>query len=205
MLMFLRQLASVAILPFTVTVVIPLWIARRNRIAFLRPLDVPEIALVLTGLVLLGGGFLLFAACLYLFWTRGRGTLAPWDPPRRFVAAGPYRFVRNPMISGVILLLAGEACLFRSWPLAEWAALFALINLIYIPLVEEPSLAARFGDTYAEYLDSVPRFVPRLRPWTPDGLLEQSDPEPLRRDLHDLTRWRSHAGQRLQRRRRSGE
>jgi protein-S-isoprenylcysteine O-methyltransferase Ste14 len=163
MFMLIRQLASVAILPFTMTVMIPLWIARRNGIRFVPPPDAAGIALVLAGLALLAGGLALFAACLFLFWTRGRGTLAPWDPPRRFVAEGPYRFVRNPMISGVIFVLAGEACLLRSAPLAQWAALFALINLVYIPLVEEPMLAARFGETYAHYVGAVPRFVPRLQ------------------------------------------
>jgi protein-S-isoprenylcysteine O-methyltransferase Ste14 len=120
--------------------------------------------MVVVGAVSLGGGLLLFVACVFYFWTRGRGTLAPWDPPVRFVAEGPYRFVRNPMISGVILALAGEALLLRSRPLAEWAALFTLINLVYIPLLEEPMLEARFGETYTRYLRDVPRFIPWLRP-----------------------------------------
>jgi protein-S-isoprenylcysteine O-methyltransferase Ste14 len=64
------------------------------------------------------------------------------------------------MISGVIYVLVGEACILRSRPIAEWAALFALINLIYIPLIEEPMLAARFGESYRRYVASVPRFVP---------------------------------------------
>src|SRR5262249_10770128 len=101
----------------------------------------------------------------YHFWTRGRGTLAPWDPPRQFVVAGPYRYVRNPMISGVIAILAGEACVLASRPHAGWAALFAAINAIYIPLFEEPMLAARFGEPYAAYRRHVRRFVPRLTPY----------------------------------------
>jgi protein-S-isoprenylcysteine O-methyltransferase Ste14 len=168
MLMFLRQLLSIIALPFTVTVAIPLWIARRNDVVFDMPGDLAGLAMLVSGAAGLGGGLLLFAACVFYFWTRGRGTLAPWDPPRRFVAEGPYRFVRNPMISGVILVLAGEACILRSRPLAEWAALFTLINLVYIPLLEEPMLAARFGDAYRKYLDAVPRFIPRLHPWQAD-------------------------------------
>jgi protein-S-isoprenylcysteine O-methyltransferase Ste14 len=82
-----------------------------------------------------------------------------------FVARGPYRFVRNPMISGVILLLLGEACALLSAPHAAWAAGFAIVNLIYIPLVEEPQLERRFGEPYREYCRHVGRFVPRLRPW----------------------------------------
>jgi protein-S-isoprenylcysteine O-methyltransferase Ste14 len=72
------------------------------------------------------------------------------------------------MISGVIVVLIGEACILRSGPLAEWAVLFALINLIYIPLLEEPGLVARFGEPYTRYKRFVPRCLPRLRPWTPD-------------------------------------
>jgi len=165
--MFLRQLASVMALPFTVTIVIPIWIARRERCALVSPSDAPGLALLLTGVVAVGVGLALFGACLFLFWTRGRGTLAPWDPPRQFVVDGPYRFVRNPMISGVIFVLAGEACICRSTPLARWAALFTILNLVYIPLLEEPMLAARFGDAYARYRRAVPRFIPRLRPWAP--------------------------------------
>jgi protein-S-isoprenylcysteine O-methyltransferase Ste14 len=168
MLMLIRQLLSVIALPFTVTIAIPIWIARRRHVSFVTPVDVPGFALVVIGFAVLGAGLALFVACVFYFWTRGRGTLAPWDPPRQFVAAGPYRFVRNPMISGVIFVLAGEACVWRSRPLAEWAALFALINLIYIPLIEEPMLAARFGETCTRYTEAVPRFIPRLRPWTPD-------------------------------------
>jgi protein-S-isoprenylcysteine O-methyltransferase Ste14 len=111
---------------------------------------------------------MLFVASVYYFWRRGRGTLAPWDPARLFVGDGPYRFVRNPMISGVIFVLIGEASILRSRSLGEWAVLFALANLVYIPMLEEPRLVARFGEPYTRYKRFVPRFLPRLRPWTPD-------------------------------------
>jgi protein-S-isoprenylcysteine O-methyltransferase Ste14 len=91
--------------------------------------------------------------------------LAPWDPPRRLVVRGPYRFVRNPMISGLIFVLFSEALLLLSRHHAEWAATFLLINLIYIPLLEEPMMVARFGDDYREYCRHVGRILPRLRAW----------------------------------------
>jgi protein-S-isoprenylcysteine O-methyltransferase Ste14 len=69
------------------------------------------------------------------------------------------------MISGVIFTLAGEALVLRSLPHAEWAVLVLVINVIYIPLFEEPQLAARFGEPYRRYTRAVRRFVPRLRPW----------------------------------------
>jgi protein-S-isoprenylcysteine O-methyltransferase Ste14 len=95
--------------------------------------------------------------------------LAPWDPPRRLVVRGPYRYVRNPMISGVVLVLFGEALVLLSRPHLWWALVFLGINAVYIPLVEEPMLADRFGGDYQEYRRNVPRLLPRLRPWTPEG------------------------------------
>ena len=110
----------------------------------------------------------LFVASVWRFASEGRGTLAPWDPPRAFVVEGPYRFVRNPMISGVMFVLLGEALILLSLPHGVWAVAFALANVVYIPLVEEPQLARRFGDPYLEYRRHVRRFVPRMRPWCPD-------------------------------------
>jgi protein-S-isoprenylcysteine O-methyltransferase Ste14 len=112
-------------------------------------------------------GLALVCATVWQFATAGRGTLAPWDPPRRFVATGLYRHVRNPMITGVLLILLGEAAAFRSAGVLEWAGVFFCINAIYIPLLEEPGLERRFGDEYRAYRAAVPRWIPRLRPWTP--------------------------------------
>jgi protein-S-isoprenylcysteine O-methyltransferase Ste14 len=165
MLMVLRQLLSVIALPVMVTGAIPIWIVRRNHLSFTSPADLANIASLLIGIAVLGTGLALFAACVSQFWLQGRGTLAPWDPPRRLVAHGPYRFVRNPMIGGVICILIGESCIFRSMALAQWSGLFTLINAIYIPALEEPMLLARFGETYRSYMLAVPRFLPRWRPW----------------------------------------
>ena len=168
MFLAIRHLLSILILPATVAVFIPLWIARRNHIGFEIPDDATGVLLLLCGAAIFAVGLALFGWSLFYFWTRGRGTLAPWDPPRQFVVAGPYRYVRNPMISGVIFVLLAEGFLLRSWPHARWAGLFALINLIYIPLSEEPMLEARFGEPYRRYRRAVRRFVPRVRPWTLD-------------------------------------
>ena len=164
-MMLLRHLLSVAALPFMVTVVIPIWVARRNAGRIGLGADIPAMLLQLLGTGVLGVGLVLFASSLRRFASEGEGTLAPWDPPRKLVVRGPYRYVRNPMISGVILILFGEALLLLSRAHFTWALTFFAINAVYIPLFEEPQLAARFREDYEEYRRNVPRLLPRLRPW----------------------------------------
>jgi len=163
--MFFRHLLSVAILPFTMTVLIPWWIARDAGTTPQLGTDAVSIAIQCAGIVSLGVGLVLFTASLRQFAVRGRGTLAPWDPPKHLVVDGPYRYVRNPMISGVVFILFSEAMLLLSPAHLAWASLFLLLNLIFIPLIEEPELESRFGDSYREYCRHVSRIIPRLHPW----------------------------------------
>jgi protein-S-isoprenylcysteine O-methyltransferase Ste14 len=165
--MTLRQLLAMAVLPVTVAVLVPVWIAERYEVAARMGTSLGALVLQAAGLAVLAAGALLFVSSLRRFAAEGRGTLAPWDPPSRLVVRGPYRYVRNPMISGVLLVLAGEAMLLVSRPHAIWAAIFLGVNLVYIPLVEEPALRRRFGEGYREYCRHVPRVVPRARPWWP--------------------------------------
>ena len=165
-MMLLRHLLSIAALPFMVTVVIPVWIARRYGVVLRWPDTPGEYALAALSVPVLLVGFALFASSVRRFATEGKGTLAPWDPPRRLVVHGPYRYVRNPMISGVNFMLCGEALLLRSWPHAVWAAIFILANVTWIPLYEEPHLERVFGEEYREYKRHVRRFMPRATPWT---------------------------------------
>jgi protein-S-isoprenylcysteine O-methyltransferase Ste14 len=164
--MFFRHLLSVGILPFTVTVLVPWWIGRRTGASLAVGSDALAVALQLAGLVALGVGLALFAASLRQFAERGRGTLAPWDPPKHLVIDGPYRYVRNPMISGVVFVVFGEAMLLLSYAHLAWALLFLLLNMVFIPLLEEPELEGRFGEPYREYCRHVSRIIPRLQPWT---------------------------------------
>jgi protein-S-isoprenylcysteine O-methyltransferase Ste14 len=165
MLYLLRHILSILVLPATVVVLIPLWIARRWNVAPVWPANWLDWTAAAVGLIAGTIGLTLFAASLRRFASEGRGTLAPWDPPRRLVVRGPYRYVRNPMISGVLFMLAGLALCLRSGPHGIWAALFAAINMLFIPLLEEPDLEQRFGDDYRAYCRAVPRFIPLVRPW----------------------------------------
>jgi protein-S-isoprenylcysteine O-methyltransferase Ste14 len=163
----LRHFIAIAVLPFTVAIVIPVWLARRDGIRIGLAASPGDLAVQALGIALLAVGLLLFLASLGRFVREGKGTLAPWDPPRRLVVRGPYRYVRNPMISGVVLVLFGEAAVLLSRSHLLWALAFLGFNAVYIPLIEEPLLAARFGRDYDEYLRHVPRLFPRWRPWTP--------------------------------------
>ena len=144
------------LLPGTVAVVIPALILSFED-TNIRP------ATAVLGACAIAAGLGLVAWTIALFVRLGRGTLAPWDPTSRLVVQGPYRYVRNPMITGVGTILAGEAIFFRSWGIAIQLAVFAVVNAIYFPLVEEPGLRRRFGAEYEEYCARVPRWVPRVR------------------------------------------
>jgi protein-S-isoprenylcysteine O-methyltransferase Ste14 len=167
MLILIRHLLAIAALPFLVAVLIPIWIARGDNVRLSLGTTMPHLLAQTVGLGLVLIGLSLFVSSLRRFAGDGKGTLAPWDPPRHLVIRGPYRYVRNPMISGVVFVLFGEALMLLSGPHFQWALIFLLINFIYIPLFEEQQLKARFGEAYIEYCRHVPRLVPRLRPWTP--------------------------------------
>lgn len=128
----------------------------------MRPL--PRLAWLgrILGAVLFLGGIGLFVWCARLFFSVGRGTLAPWDPTQKLVAVGPYAHVRNPMISALILFLLGEALFLGSTVVALWALFLFLTNHFYFIYSEEPGLEKRFRESYRDYKHRVPRWVPKL-------------------------------------------
>jgi protein-S-isoprenylcysteine O-methyltransferase Ste14 len=111
------------------------------------------------GLVFILAGVGVYGWCAWDFATRGLGTPAPYDPPRRLVTSGLYRFTRNPMYVGILTLLAGEAMLWRSLPIAIYAlAIFVAFHLRVLRY-EEPVLQRQFGCDFDEYVRSVPRWL----------------------------------------------
>ncbi len=164
--MFLSWLSTILILPFTVIVVIPgllLWLSGSRYVA-------PPLACLVAGGVLFWVGLSLAIWTMGLFHVLGKGTAAPWNPPKNLVIWGPYCHVRNPMITSVLIMLTAGAILLRSWEVASWALVFFSVNhFYYFPQVEEPKLLERFGENYADYKKQVPRWIPRLRGYKPGG------------------------------------
>lgn len=105
-------------------------------------------------------GALLYGWCVWNFATVGRGTPGPWDAPSRVVAVGPYRWVRNPIYIGALLVVLGEAGLFRSLPLLAYAGAMAVCFHLFVLGYEERTLRRRFGRSYAEYQRAVHRWLP---------------------------------------------
>jgi len=157
---------TIIVLPGNVVVFIPaaiLWIS--GRLGYSPKFAAVDQFLFWVALIAASKGLCLSIWTATLFVKLGKGTPAPWDPPKKLVIRGPYCYVRNPMIISVMLMLLAEALLFQSWPIAAWLVVFFIGNSIYFPLVEEKSLEKRFGDDYKEYKAHVRRWIPRLRAW----------------------------------------
>ncbi len=157
-----RSLLFLILIPGTVAGYIPLRILRASKRLFMSVLSVSS---VLAGcLILLGLSVLL--RCVWDFLFAGRGTLAPFDPPQLLVVRGLYRFTRNPMYNGVLAVLAGEAWLFRSMALLQYAVLTFVVFHLVVVVYEEPALKSRFGESYRTYRGQVPRWGFTVRPFT---------------------------------------
>jgi protein-S-isoprenylcysteine O-methyltransferase Ste14 len=127
---------------------------------FVRPatIELEQVAGMLIGTA----GTLIALWCILTFVIVGRGTPAPFDPPRRLVTKGPYHFVRNPMVIGAALALVGTALFYESLPLLGYAGLFILACHLFVVWYEEPILRYTFGGEYEAYCRQVRRWWPRF-------------------------------------------
>jgi len=98
-----------------------------------------------------------------VFWQliRGKGTPVPIVPTKHFLQNGPYKYVRNPMITGFLLYVLGWAFLSNRWPALGATALIAVLLLMEIKFIEESELEKRFGDAYLEYKKEIPFMFPK--------------------------------------------
>ena len=146
----IRAIAAFLALPAVVAFALPIWMA----ISASRP-----VRYLVPGVVLVCLGTLLLLWCVGEFYVAGRGTLAPWDPPKRLVTTGPYRLSRNPMYIGVITILIGWCTLWDSRTLVIYAACFAIGFHLRVLLYEEPWAARQFGGEWEAYRARVHRWV----------------------------------------------
>ncbi len=117
-----------------------------------------------TGVALAAVGLVGLLWCVRDFYVIGKGTLAPWAPPKRLVVVGLYRFVRNPMYLSVLVMVAGIAW-WRASPLVGvYTSILALAFHVRVVLHEEPRLARLFDADWRKFAHAVPRWIPRLGP-----------------------------------------
>jgi protein-S-isoprenylcysteine O-methyltransferase Ste14 len=142
--------------PGTVAILIPRWLV--GGLAF----SADGLLKWLGGIVFVLGASIYFR-CAWEFAVRGLGTPAPIAPTKFLVTTALHYYVRNPMYVGVALAILGEAALFRSVHLVEYAAVMLAIAHIFVVLYEEPTLHRQFGESYEEYRRTVPRWIPRFK------------------------------------------
>lgn len=158
-MLFLRSIFFTLLLPGTITVLIPYWIVSTSDVAALssnhpfRYFGIP--------LIMVGAAGLLW--CIWQFFSEGRGTLAPIDPPKDLVIRGLYKYVRNPMYVSVVTILVGEAILFLSTEIVIETGIFMVLAYLFVVFYEEPALRHQFGESYERYLRTVGRWIPRSK------------------------------------------
>ena len=154
----LRTLIYIALIYFMWTYVVRLAKSFDTRLKFTFPNWT-----IIFGVPVIIIGTTITIICLYEFVIYGKGTLAHFDPPRKFVAIGPYKYVRNPMYLGVLLIFIGYALFVHSISVLLFSIAFFLLAHIIIVVVEEPILKEKFGIDYINYTKAVNRWFPRIR------------------------------------------
>ncbi len=143
------------LVPGTVAILVPRWLLG----GFVRPTNGP---LTWIGGATFAVGAAIYFRCAWEFAVRGLGTPAPIAPTKFLVTTALHRYIRNPMYVGVALAILGEAVIFRSAHVAEYAALMLLTAHVFVVLYEEPTLQRQFGESYEEYRRRVPRWIPKF-------------------------------------------
>lgn len=157
MFVLIRAFTYAALLVGLVLLFLPAGAVSWSGITRPAAIHVPQVIGMAVGV----GGAALALWCVIAFAFVGRGTPLPFDPPRRLVVRGPYRFVRNPMAIGVALALAGAALYYESIDLMTSTGLFVIVIHFLVVLYEEPTLRRTFGDEYEDYSRRVRRWWPR--------------------------------------------
>jgi len=121
----------------------------------------PNLAQRVIGAVLFAIGLVGYVICSLWLVIVGKGPFVEFDPPKEFVATGPYRWTRNPVAAMLLLTVLGEAVFFGSPGILTLFVLGLPVAQLQVVCIEEPRLKARFGESYIEYCRTVPRWIPR--------------------------------------------
>lgn len=159
MFLLIRTLTYATLFISLVLIYLPSRVLTWSGIAMPDSYGLPQ----LTGMLIATLGGILALTCVFTFNFVGRGTPAPFDPPRKLVTSGPYRYVRNPMYIGAVLALSGAALFFTSWMMLLYTLAFLLIVQGFVTAYEEPTLRRLFGEEYEDYCKRTGRWWPRLK------------------------------------------
>ena len=110
-----------------------------------------------------GVGVAMLLWCFWDFLVKGRGTPAPIDPPKELVVSGLYKYVRNPMYVGVLVVILGHFLWFGFWWMLGYALIVFIAFTLFVMFYEEPHLKSTFGEAYLHYMRAVPRWLPKFR------------------------------------------
>lgn len=157
MFVLMRAVTYATLFIGLVLVFVPARILSRAGIAHTEIVGMPQVAGMVVGAI----GAVVALWCILVFALVGRGTPAPFDPPRRLVIRGPYKHVRNPMYIGAGLALAGAALYYRSLELLGYTGVFLIVAHLFVVYYEEPALKRSFGAEYSAYCQTVRRWWPR--------------------------------------------
>ena len=157
-MLILKTILFILVLPGTVIVLIPYFLLTSRFELFFPKLGIFRFLGVFP--ILIGAAIGLW--CIWDFLITGKGTPAPFDPPKKLVKKGLYRFVRNPMYLSSAFMLLGGVLLFESMVLLVYTIFVILAFHLLVTCYEEPVLKRRFGDSYKDYFSTVPRWIPNI-------------------------------------------
>ena len=156
MFLLLRALVNVIALGGIVLIAVPLLLAR---------IDPVKGNTWTPGIIIVAFGACVLLWCARDFFVSGKGTVAPWDPPKTLVVVGLYKFVRNPIYLGDLFLVLGWSIYFTSPLLLLYAIFLSLFFHGGVIYREEPWLESQFQEQWQIYKKNVRRWLPRVKPW----------------------------------------
>ena len=146
--------------PFCMLYVIPQFLMKLVKIKTEDGFGIPWVETV--GIVIMWSGTALAIWCAALMFRFGKGTFFVTSAPKKIMTRNIFGIVRNPMMWALYIIVFGEILTFGHFILIVW--LIAMMRIIFLIVAnyEEPQLERRFGDSWKEYCEKVPAWIPRF-------------------------------------------